>query len=51
MMTVRELIGMLYSVPNLDVEVTASDTYGEGVFEITSMIFNNDSIELTGDQP
>ncbi len=49
-MTVRELITLLFKTGNLDIEVTASDTYGEcGVFPITGIIYNNDGVELTSE--
>ena len=47
--TARELISMLSELPNLDVEVTASDTYGEGTFPILGMIYDSNSVELTGE--
>ena len=48
-MTVRELITLLFRTQNLDVKVTASDTYNEGTFPITGIIYNNDGVELTSE--
>ena len=49
-MNVRELITLLFKTGNLDVKVTASDTYGEGgAFPITGIIYNDDGVELTSE--
>lgn len=47
-MTVKELIDML-SEANPDAKVTACDLYSEGEFNITGMIYNDDGVELTGE--
>ena len=48
-MTVKELIEMLEKVEP-DAEVTAGDIYGEGEFPVTGMVYNQESVELTGER-
>ena len=48
-MTVQELIDLLFKTGNLNADVTATDIYGEVTFEITSLVLNNDGVELTGE--
>ncbi len=47
-MTARELISMLGEV-NPNAEVRAEDTYDEGDFKITGMIYNNERVSLTSE--
>ena len=47
-MTVKELIEMLRAA-NPNALVKAIDIYDEGTFLVTGMVYNMDSIELTGE--
>ena len=48
-MTVLELYKLIKDLsPNA--EVFATDLYGEGTFKITGLIYNNDEVELTGEE-
>ena len=49
-MTVQQLIIMLVKLPNLSAPVVASDIYNEGTFTISGMIYNEDGVELTGEE-
>lgn len=48
-MTVLELREMLQHCLG-DLEVTAVDVYGEGTFPIKGVIFNDDGVQLTGEE-